>query len=145
MELSYSSGCARRSASEALLEAAELDPEFNPALRNLALEMSKRGRYDEARDICSEIKRPIVPAAIYGVFRLLLAGLVPVTLWGVLGLALVTIPIVGIGVMIRAIVLELRGKRPRYTAGVADLRDIPTKQKPFRPFRTEFPNDSSKD
>jgi hypothetical protein len=65
--------------------------------------------------------------------------------WQFLGLALVLFPLVGIVVMIRAIILELRGKRPKYTAGVADLRDLRAKPRPFRPFRTEFPNDSDKD
>ena len=70
-----------------------------------------------------------------------IAGVLSVMFWGFLGLALVLIPIVGIGVMIRAIVLELCGKRPTYTAGVADLSGIPTKPKRFRHFGTEIPND----
>jgi len=72
-------------------------------------------------------------------------GVLSVMFWGFLGLALVLIPIVGIGVMIRAIYLELRGKRPTYTVGVVDLSDIPTKPKRFRHFWTEIPSERDED
>jgi len=71
------------------------------------------------------------------------AGIASVFLWGALGLALVVIPLVGIGVMIREIYRELRGERPTYTVGTADLSDLPAKRKRFDYFSTRFPNDGA--
>ena len=68
-----------------------------------------------------------------------------VLFWAYLGLAaVVLIPLVGLGAVVRALVNELRGKRPEYTVGTTSIAHLPERAEEIRHFTTRFPSDSDK-